>query len=247
MSEQRPPRASPPATTEPSVPASDASSSEATLGHQFGHGPVPAATVSRLWLYLRQLRQLRREGGASISSQQLAASLGISGAQVRRDLALFGHFGKRGVGYPLESLERSIKAILGMDQRWPVMLIGVGNLGTALAGYSGLAEQGFHLVAALDSDLSRVGQPLGRLVVEPVELLEQIVAQRQVQLAMLAVPAAAAETLGRRLLGAGVRGILNFAPISLRAACPQAPVVEVDLAMEIQRLAFAVANHPPSH
>jgi redox-sensing transcriptional repressor len=210
-------------------------------------GAVPPATVSRLWLYLRQLRQLRREGGASINSQQLAASLGISGAQVRRDLALFGHFGKRGVGYPLESLERSIKAILGMDQRWPVMLIGVGNLGTALAGYSGLAEQGFHLVAALDSDPRRVGQPLGQLIVEPVELLEQIVPERHVQLAMLAVPAPAAEALGRRLLGAGVRGILNFAPISLRGLTPQAPVVEVDLAMEIQRLAFAVANRPPSH
>jgi redox-sensing transcriptional repressor len=106
----------------------------------------------------------------------------------------------------------------GLLGRWPVMLIGVGNLGTALAGYSGLAEQGFHLVAALDSDPKRVGQTLGQLVVEPVDLLEQIVPERQVQLAMLAVPAPAAEGLGRRLLGAGVRGILNFAPFSLRAS-----------------------------
>jgi redox-sensing transcriptional repressor len=237
----------PPSDAKTDSPADSSTHHQGAAVSQAARSAVPPATVSRLWLYLRQLRQLRREGGASISSQQLAASLGISGAQVRRDLALFGHFGKRGVGYPLEPLEHSIKAILGMDQRWPVMLIGVGNLGTALAGYSGLAEQGFHLVAALDSDPKRVGQTLGQLVVEPVDLLEQIVHERQVQLAMLAVPAPAAEGLGRRLLGAGVRGILNFAPFSLRALTPQAPVVEVDLAMEIQRLAFAVANRPISH
>lgn len=200
---------------------------------------IPAAAVSRLSLYLRELRHLRREHVAKISSSQLGRRLGVSAAVVRRDLACLGQLGRRGIGYDVDALSQQIRSALGADQTWNVALIGAGSLGTALLRYRGFSEQAFRLVAAFDTNPERIGQSISGIPILELSALEATIAQREIQLAILAVPAEAAQPIADRLAQSGVAGILNFAPVTLRIG-GKTCVVDVDLASELQQLSFAI-------
>lgn len=200
---------------------------------------IPAAAVSRLSLYLRELRHLRREEVTKISSSQLGRRLGVSAAVVRRDLACLGQLGRRGIGYDIAALSERIRSALGADKTWNVALIGAGSLGTALLRYRGFAEQGFRLVAAFDVSPQRIGQSVGGIPILELAALESTIVERQIALAILAVPAEAAQPIADRLARSAVAGILNFAPVTLRVG-GETCVVDVDLASELQQLSFAI-------
>ena len=225
---------------------SDADDEHESLGNKnpgSGSSPnVPVATVTRLALYLRELQQLQRSGQQRIQSSAIAKRLGLNDSLVRRDLSCFGQFGQRGVGYSITGLTKAIQAILGTDRSWNVILIGSGNLGRALSGYRGFNQQGFRLVGVFDSDPDKIGTILGSLTVSSLDDLESLVEREKVELAILAVPASSAATVAQRLEDAGVTGILNFAPVTVRSQGSGLTVVDVDLAVELQRLAFAVVN-----
>lgn len=214
------------------------SPSDAPLGPS---GSIPAAAVSRLSLYLRELRHLSREQVTNISSSQLGRRLGISAAVVRRDLACLGQLGRRGIGYDVAALASRIRSALGADQVWNVGLIGAGSLGTALLRYRGFSEQGFRLVAAFDTSEGRVGQSVGGIPVLDLAVLESTILEREIALAILAVPAEAAQPIADRLARSSVAGILNFAPVTLRVGGTTC-VVDVDMASELQQLSFAVVR-----
>jgi redox-sensing transcriptional repressor len=198
------------------------------------------ATISRLPLYLRELLHIQRHGEQRVQSGVLAKRLGLNASQVRRDLSGFGSMGQRGVGYEVRGLIQTIQQVLGSDRSWNVILVGVGNLGRALSGYRGFAQQGFRLVGAFDIDPSKIGEKLGSLSVLPLSDLEEFVRAEGVELAMIAVPAGVVSEVTERLEMAGVTGILNFAPVMIRRSASPVTVVNVDLAIELQRLAFLV-------
>lgn len=206
---------------------------------------LPPATASRLGLYLRELQHFSRSGALTIKSHALGNRVGLSDSQIRRDLALFGEYGKRGVGYNVVGLIGALRKALGTDGKWNVILIGLGNLGNALVRYKGFSEQGFVLKAIFESDITKVGLPIRGVPVYSIDDLEQRIQQLQVQMAILAVPAAAAPAIAERLANLGVSGILNFSPVSLSGR-EKMSVVDVDLAIELQRLAFAVVNSDKS-
>lgn len=202
---------------------------------------MPAAVVNRLSMYLRELHHLLSDGSETTSSSQLGRRLGFTDAQVRKDLAHFGHFGHPGIGYRCAELVGAIKKILGTDREWRVALVGVGNLGRALLGYRGFHRQGFRLVAAFDTDPSMIGTDIEGVPIHPLDSLESIIAEHDVELGLVAVPAADAQTVADQLVAAGVGGILNFAPVTLNV--PEGvSKVGVDLARELEQVTFAVAN-----
>lgn len=207
--------------------------------------PVPKAVVSRLSLYLRELEHLVREGYETTNSSQLGNRLGVTDAQVRKDLAFFGHFGYPGIGYRCEELISAIKRILGTDQQWAVALVGVGNLGRALLGYKGFAHRGFRIVAAFDIDASKVGTEIEGVPVYHLDRLPEIARAHRIRLALVAVPAAGAQLVADRLAACGVEGILNFAPVTINLP-PAMCQVGVDLAIELEQLSFAVVNRQGS-
>lgn len=202
---------------------------------------IPVATASRLALYLRELQQVQRHGAANVQSGWLAKRLGLNDSQVRRDLSCLGQVGLRGVGYRIPDLIHAIQHVLGTDRSWNVILVGVGNLGRALSGYRGFDQQGFLLVGAFDSDPDKVGTLVGSLRVQPLDALESFVASTPVDLAVLAVPAAAAPAVAAHLEEVGIPGILNFAPVPIQSTASMT-VQHVDLAVELQRLAFSVVR-----
>jgi redox-sensing transcriptional repressor len=204
-------------------------------------GDIPAATASRLGLYLRELQHFLRAGTKTIKSNALGRRLGLSDSQIRRDLALFGEFGKRGVGYNVGGLVQALRRALGTDGTWNTILIGLGNLGTALVRYRGFREQGFRLQAIFEADATKIGTEVDGIPIYSIDDLERIAAQCKPQMAILAVPIGPAPALARRLTDLGISGILNFAPVSLSIQ-DEVPTVDVDLAVELQRLAFAVVN-----
>ena len=202
---------------------------------------VPKAVVSRLSLYLRELQRLVRDGHQTISSNQLGNLLGLTDAQVRKDLAYFGHFGNPGIGYRCEQLIEEIRRILGTDREWSVAMVGVGNLGRALLGYRGFGQQKFRIVAAFDVDAQKTGGAIEGVPIYALEKLGEVVRERQIKLGMIVVPAAAAQKVADKLVGAGVEGIVNFAPVTLLLP-PTVSLVGVDLAMELEQLSFAVVS-----
>lgn len=206
---------------------------------------IPKAVVSRLSLYLRELQQLLREESPTISSTKLGQRLGFTASQVRKDFAYFGQFGYPGIGYKCEELVSRIRAILGTDRTWPVILVGCGNLGQALLGYRGFATQGFKVVAAVDADESLVGETINGIQVQRVSDLPTIVKEKEVRVAILAVPASAAESAVESVVAAGITGILNFAPVTLTLP-KNVGLVEVDLARELEQLAFTVLQNEES-
>ncbi len=196
---------------------------------------VPEATVGRLPGYLRALTDLAERGRASVSSDELADLLGIRSAQVRKDLSCLGSYGVRGVGYDVPRLTDQIAAELGLSQDLPVVIVGMGNLGRALAAYGGLAPSGFHVVALVDRDPALVGTRIEGLTVATLEDLDP--ARTPVAVGVITTPAAAAQQVADTLVGLGVRSILNFAPVVLRVP-DGVHVRAVDLATELQILAF---------
>ena len=202
---------------------------------------MPKAVVERLSLYLRELQQVFNSGKETISSRFLGQRLGLTDAQVRKDFTYFGQFGYPGVGYRCEELIGEIRKILGTDKVWPVVLIGCGNLGQALLGYRGFEKQGFEVVGAFDNSPGLIGEKIGSLVVRDVAGLSKFVSERQISLAILAVPASAAKGAVEAIIDSGVKGILNFAPVTLNLP-KQVQVVGVDLAIELEQLAFGVAS-----
>lgn len=206
--------------------------------------PIPNPAVRRLSLYLRQLEALQRKERRTVSSRELGESLELTDAQVRKDLAYFGQFGHPGIGYRVDDLIAQVRRILGTDKTWNVLLVGVGNLGRALSSYKGFHAKGFRLVALFDADPTKVGKKAASFVVQPLSELEQTVRQQNIRLAIIAVPAESAQELANRLVAAGVRGILNFAPISITMP-PETAIVSVDLAVQLEQLSFQV-NLPTS-
>ncbi len=204
-------------------------------------GRLSLLTVNRLSLYLRRLEALEAEGVETVSSAQLAQHLGITDAQVRKDLAALGHLGYPGVGYYPRELIGVLRETLGLESQWPVVLIGAGNLARALLKYRGFARRGFHIVAVFDADPAKVGETLDQWTVEPMDRLAERVAAHQAQLAILAVPAATAQAVADVLVECGIKGILNFAPTVLRVP-PGVHVVGVDLAMQLEQLAYLVRS-----
>jgi redox-sensing transcriptional repressor len=177
---------------------------------------VPTPTLERLATYLKCLHDVAQAGVTTISSAALQEMAGINASQFRKDLSYFGEFGRPGVGYHVEDLHDRITAILHMDVDQRMLLVGAGNLGAALAGYTGMSDERLHLVAAFDNDPARIGRKLGQLDVKPVEAITAINAELGARIGILAVPRSAAQSVAVQMIAAGVRAILNFAPIILR-------------------------------
>jgi redox-sensing transcriptional repressor len=206
-----------------------------------GEKLAPKAVVGRVSLYLRQLEAFQRQGHTTISSSQLGAALAIKNAQVRKDLAFFGQFGYPGIGYRIEELIAALRHILGIDRDWPLALVGLGNLGRALLRYRGFRSRGFNIIALVDNDPQKIGEVHDGMPVEPIEALPQIVAARNINLAILSVPADAAQRVADLLVACGIHGILNFAPVPLIVP-PAVNVVAVDLSIQLEHLAYKVQN-----
>jgi redox-sensing transcriptional repressor len=205
---------------------------------------VPNPAVRRLSLYLRQLESFQRKNRRTISSKQLGESLGLTDAQVRKDLAYFGQFGHPGIGYRVDDLIGQVRRILGTDRTWNVLLVGAGNLGRALSAYKGFHAKGFQLVAVFDTDPSKVGRRLGPFTIQPLADMPAAAQKHNIKLAILAVPADSAQDVADQLVGAGVRGLLNFAPVSITV--PQDVALStVDVAVHLEQLSFQV-NVAPS-
>jgi redox-sensing transcriptional repressor len=211
---------------------------------------IPEASVARLPGYLRALTSLARDGIASVSSEELASTAGVSSAMLRKDLSHLGSYGVRGVGYDVERLASEITSVLGLTQDWPVAIVGMGNLGRALAAYRGFAERGFRVIALLDGDPRLVGEEVADQRVRPMEDLPRLVAHDGLAIGVIATPPEGAQQACDDLVAAGVRSVLNFAPAVL--AVPEGVVVrKVDLSTELQILAFhgqkvAVAEVAPT-
>ena len=197
------------------------------------------ASVGRFSLYLRHLQRLHEEGCATVSSGQLGVALGLNDAQVRKDLAYLGNLGQPGIGYPTPDLIAALRARLGINHTWSVVVVGIGNLGRALLRYGGFPKQGFRFVALIDTDPTKIGQTLDSLDIHPPENMAAVIAQSGAELGILAVPAESAQLTADQLVAAGIKGILNFAPSVVRV--PQGvSLVSVDLAVQLEQLAFLV-------
>ena len=210
-------------------------------GEMPSDAPVPKVVVSRLSLYLRELQRLEAAGQQTISSGQLGTLLGFSDAQVRKDLGFFGQFGYPGVGYRCDELIRAMRDILGTNHPWPVVMVGVGNLGQALLGYRGFGRQNFSIHAAFDADPAKVGHTIQGIRVRHIDDLPDVVKSSGIRLGMIVVPAEHAQAVAERLVSAGIEGIVNFAPVTLSLP-PQVQIVAVDLAIELEQLSFAVTS-----
>lgn len=202
---------------------------------------VSDSTIRRLSHYLRILEALDRQGGGTVSSDHLAEAAGTTAAQVRKDLSLFGSFGKRGLGYQVADLAERVRDILGLGRPWRVALVGAGRIGSALFEYRDFRRRGFHIVAVLDRDPAKVGVQWGDVPVEDVEAVESVLEREAVEVVILTVPAPAAQEIVDRVVAAGVRGILNFAPIQLRTP-PGVFVHDVNMVMELEALSFDLTN-----
>jgi redox-sensing transcriptional repressor len=198
---------------------------------------IPEATVARLPVYLRALTSLSERGIASASSEDLASSAGVNSAKLRKDLSYLGSYGTRGVGYDVEYLRYQIAREIGVTQDWPVVIVGIGNLGHALANYSGFSSRGFRIVALLDSDPGRLGEQLGDLSIRGFDEIEGLVKELDIAIGVIATPAPSAQDVCDRLVGAGVTSILNFAPTVLNVP-DGVDVRKVDLSIELQILAY---------
>lgn len=202
---------------------------------------IAESTVRRLSLYLRFLEEFEAHGHTTISSGELASSGGTTSAQVRKDLSFFGSFGKRGLGYSVRDLIEAIREILGLQHAWNVVIIGAGKIGAALAQYRGFSSRGFKVVGVYDTDPARVGERLDGVTVRAESELEKDIVRLKPQIAVLCVPADAAQALVDRVTKAGIRAVLNFAPAPLTV--PHGVTLRaVNMATELEILAFSLTN-----
>jgi redox-sensing transcriptional repressor len=198
---------------------------------------IPEATVARLPIYLRALTTLGEEGTATCSSEELAAAAGVNSAKLRKDLSYLGSYGTRGVGYDVDYLRYQIAREIGVTQDWPVVIVGIGNLGHALANFSGFRSRGFRVVALLDADPQRRGEQVAGIDVRDFADLGAIVREHGVAIGVIATPASAAQDVSDQMVGAGITSILNFAPTVI-AVPDGVDVRKVDLSIELQILAY---------
>jgi redox-sensing transcriptional repressor len=199
--------------------------------------PIPEATVGRLPLYLRALVELAEQGRTTTSSEGLAEAAGVNSAKVRKDLSYLGSYGTRGVGYDVAYLIHQVRRELGLTQDWPVVIVGVGNLGHALANYKGFGERGFRIVGLVDVDPRQVGEVVGGIRVIHLDGLASLVKEQDVAIGLICTPASAAQEVAEAMVSAGIRSILNFAPAHI--VVPSAVSLrKVDLSTELQILAF---------
>jgi redox-sensing transcriptional repressor len=202
---------------------------------------VADSTVRRLSLYLRFLDDFEGQGVETVSSEALAQRGGTTSAQVRKDLSFFGSFGKRGLGYYVPELAQRLRQILGLGRRYRVAMIGAGKIGSALVQYRGFTQRGFDIVAIFDNDPTKIGTQWNGLTVLPIDRLEQELKAQQVDMAVLVTPGEAAQSVAERVVGQGVKAILNFAPVQLNV--PDDVVVKtVNLALELETLSYALTN-----
>ncbi len=202
---------------------------------------ISDSTVRRLSRYLRRLRNLDRQELKVVSSRELAEATGTTAAQVRKDLSHFGSFGKRGQGYTVTDLRVHLEEILGLTRRWRVAVLGVGKIGSALLGYGFFTQRGFDVVAAFDSDRSKIGRELGGVRVQPLNELEQTFLDRDISIAIIATPTEAAQKAATRAVRAGAQAILNFAPVKLHLP-PGVAVREMDVTLELEGLCYIVTE-----
>lgn len=200
-------------------------------------GSIPDIVIGRLPIYLRALNRLSAEGHEITSSHELGQRLGISSAQIRKDLSHFGGFGKQGTGYQIEFLQEKLRKVLHVDREWEVALVGVGDLGKAVVNYRGFSDRGFHISCAFDSAPEKVGSKIGGLVVQPQRDLKSTIMEREIKLAMIAVPAEHAQSVADILVEAGVQGILNYAPINLSVP-DHVQVQYIDPVVGLQRMTY---------
>ena len=206
-----------------------------------GTRKVSESTVGRLSLYLRLLTELEKEGEARLSSEELARRCGTTAAQVRKDLSFFGTFGKRGLGYSVPELVSALRTILGLERRWRVALVGAGRIGTALLGYQDFRRQGFHIEAVFDADEDKVGTWVAGLCVRSEGEMGSALREEGIDIVILAVPAEVAQSVVDRVVAAGVRAILNFAPTKIDVPAHVA-LKNVNMALELEGLSYALAN-----
>jgi len=202
---------------------------------------IPEMTIRRLSIYSRCLLQLEEDGVKTISSQELAERFNLNSAQVRKDLAYFGEFGVRGIGYYVVGLKAELQRILGLDREWPIALVGLGNLGSALFHYKGFRRQGFRIAVVFDDDPAKVGREIEGVPIVATRDIAREVKARAIQIAVLAVPAEAAQSVTDELVAAGIKAVLNFAPARLRVP-KDTRLKNVDLSIELETLSFYLAQ-----
>jgi len=201
---------------------------------------IPKPTVKRLAIYYRCLAKLKEDNVEKTSSQEIAYILGIKASQVRKDLSYFGEFGKRGVGYDVDKLSFKLREILGLNKSWNVSIIGAGNLGNAIANYSGLEKNGFRVVAAFDNDEKKIGKYISTNVkIYKMEDLEEIIRDNLIEIAILTVPAQAAQNVSELVIKKGIKGILNFTPATITVPL-NISVENVDFVVSLKSLTFAL-------
>lgn len=198
---------------------------------------VPEATINRLSVYSRFLEQLDRKGIVTASSVEIAKGVGVGPAQVRKDLAYFGEFGTRGVGYNVKDLMRYTIKILGIDEPWPLILVGAGNLGFALSTYKGFNERGFSIVGVFDNDQNKIGKKIGSLEVSPLEEMANIIKKHHVKIGIITVPQYAAQEVADLMVKNGLQAILNYAPVALNIP-DHIELRHVDMSVKLETLTF---------
>lgn len=202
---------------------------------------VPDIVVGRLPLYLRVLNRLLAQGQEVTSSQELGEELGISSAQIRKDLSHFGEFGKQGTGYHISFLIEQLQRILNLEEEWTVALVGIGDLGRALVGYAGFQPRGFRITQIFDVSPAKIGQDVGGITIQPFGDLPQVVRQAEIKVAMVAVPAPSAQEVTDALVNAGVKAILNYAPTKLRTP-EHVHVQDIDPVVHLQHMTFYLSE-----
>ena len=202
---------------------------------------ISKSTIDRLPLYFRTLRQIQAEGIEIISSEEMGRRIGVTPEQIRKDLASFGEFGKKGVGYYVKELIRNIGEILGLHRNWQIAIVGVGHLGWALANYQNFGSLGFYLAAIFDVDSSKVGRTINNIEIQHLQHLHTIVQERNIQIGIITVPAEHAQKVANQLIDAGVKGIWNFAPIKLDVP-DHIRIVSEDLSVGLSSLSYFLSR-----
>ena len=202
---------------------------------------IPAVTINRLSIYFRCLNRLLETSESrnlkTISSHKISQLTAINSTQVRKDLAYFGEFGKRGIGYPVNHLNEAIRKILGLDKKWNIIIAGAGNLGKALADYKGFKKKGFLIKGIFDIEPEKIGKNIGHILVYNIEDMQELITKWNIQIGVIAVPADAAQNIANKMVAGGVQSILNFAPVSL-VTFPGIRIKNVDLSIELEGLTY---------